>query len=111
MCHQTLWNPSKKIWNIYLDLFVYSSQIFSQRKNAEICLTSFGHTIIQNARPNVILAPLQLKLDVQMHHQFGSRPLVDSLYSHRPHLSYDEMLKYERCAAASRGTNIPDLIL
>lgn len=66
-------------------------------------------SIVQNARPNVILAPLQLGLGKQLHRQFGSRFLVDSLYSHCLCLSYDEVFRYERCAEAYQGTNIPDL--
>ena len=44
-----------------------------------------------------------------MHRQFGSKFLIESLYSHGFSLSYAEILRFERCAAAYRGTNIPDL--
>ena len=47
-------------------------------------------------------------LAVQMHHQFGSRFLIDSLASHGLCVSYSEVINYSKCAAASfHGTDIP----
>ena len=37
---------------------------------------------MQAVRPKAIVAPLQIGLGVQMHRQFGSRFLIDSLHSH-----------------------------
>ncbi|CAC5377771.1 unnamed protein product [Mytilus coruscus] len=43
--------------------------------------TSIGHAIIQATRPRSVIAPLQIGLGIQMHHHFGSRFLVDTLYN------------------------------
>ena len=65
---------------------------------------------MQNTFPNLVLAPLQLGIGVQMHRQFGSKFLIVSLYSQGFSLSYAEILRLERCAVAYQGTNIPDLV-
>ena len=41
-----------------------------------------------------------------MHRQFGSRFLIDSLYSHGFCSSYSEVQKFERSAAFHQGTEI-----
>ena len=46
------------------------------------------------------MAPLQVGLAVQLHHYFGSKFLIDTLYSHGFCSSYAEVLKFESCAAA-----------
>ena len=65
---------------------------------------------MQNTLPNLILASLQLGLGVQKHRQFGSKFLIESLYSDGFSLTYTEILPFERFAAAYQGTNIPDLV-
>jgi hypothetical protein len=66
-------------------------------------VASIGHAIVQAARPRVVVAPLQLGLAVQMHHHFGSRFLIDSLYQHGFCSSYSEVQRYEHSAATSRA--------
>lgn len=44
-----------------------------------------------------------------MHHQFGSRFLIDRLHKHGFCCSYAEVTKFERSAAISHGTDIPNL--
>ena len=39
-------------------------------------IASIGQAIMQAARPQVLLAPLQFGLGVQMHHHFGSCFLI-----------------------------------
>ena len=60
-------------------------------------------------RPRVILALLQLGLGVQLHHHFGSRFLVDTLHKHGFFCSYTKVIKFERNAAVSEVTDIPNL--
>ena len=104
--HQLAWSPVKKTCNTYRILFTF---FFQQTNNAETCIASIGQAIMQNTFPNLILAPLQLGLGLQIHQQFGSKFLIESLYSQGFSLSYAEILRFERCTAAYHGTNIPDL--
>ena len=56
----------------------------------------------------MILAPLQLGLGVQMHQHFASKFLTDSLHAHGFCSLYPTVQKFERSAAASHGTDIPE---
>ena len=66
-------------------------------------LASDGQAIMQAARPRVLLAPLQFCLAVEMHDQFGSRFLIDTLNKHGFSSSYTEVQKFERSAALVHG--------
>ena len=70
---------------------------------------------MQSVHPRCIVAPLQIRLGVQMHRQFGSRFLIDSLLQHGFSSSYSEVQIYERSAAVHHGTDItghtPDMFL
>lgn len=61
-------------------------------------------------RPRVLVAILQIGIAVQMHRQFSSRFLIDSLNSHGFCTSYSEVLKYERSAAVHQGPDIPGIV-
>ena len=50
-----------------------------------------------------MICPLQLGLGVQMHRQFGSRYLVESLYNLGFSSSYSEVQKYEASAAVQKS--------
>ena len=78
-------------------------------KGGQIQLASLGQAIMQATRPRVLLAPLQLGLGVQLHHQFASRFLIDSLNKHGFCCSYSEVTKFGRNAAVTNGTDISDL--
>ena len=60
-------------------------------KGAKIKIASIGQAILQAARPQVLLVPLQFWLGVQMHHHFASRFLIDSLHYHLFLCSYNEI--------------------
>jgi len=77
--------------------------------DTEVKLASLGQAIVQATRPRVLISPLQLGLAVQLHHQFGSRFLIDTLHKHGFCSSYSEVINFERSAAFSQGTNISDL--
>ncbi len=62
--------------------------------------------ILQAARPCVILAPLQL--GVQLHHHFASEYLIDTLHTHGFSCSYIEVTTY---VAVTSETEIPNLTL
>ena len=71
-------------------------------------LASIGQAIVQAARPRVILAPLQVGLAVQLHHNFASRFLIDTLHRHGFCSSYQEVQMFNQNAALDQGTDIPD---
>ncbi|VDI60803.1 Hypothetical predicted protein, partial [Mytilus galloprovincialis] len=77
--------------------------------NHSLKLSAIGQTIIQATRPRSLIAPLQIGLAVQMHHHFGSRFLIDSLYNMGFSSSYSEVQRYEMNAAMSQGTDIPEV--
>ena len=78
-------------------------------KNSCVKVASIGQAMMQATRPGVLLAPLQLGLGVQLHHHFASRFLIDSLHHHGFCCSYQEVHQFERNAAQSHGTDIPNL--
>ena len=78
-------------------------------KEKSVPLASIRQAIMQQVRPKVLIVPLQPGLGIQIHQHFGSRFLrfFDSLNKHGFCVSYSEVLKYERFAAAHQGTKIP----
>ena len=63
-------------------------------------LASIGQCLVQLARPKAVLAPLQLGLGVEMHHQYGSKHLIQTLNNMGFCCSYKEVNNFERCAAS-----------
>jgi hypothetical protein len=88
-----------------LQLFL---DVLSKSKSGKLKRIAIGHALQQLARPRILLAPLQVALGVQAHHLYGSRLLVDLLYSLGFSTSYDEVQKFERNAAVCSGTIIRD---
>ena len=76
-------------------------------KNNDVKLTSLGQALVQGCRPKGLLAQLQIGLGVQLHHQFGSRYLLDLLNSMWFTASYSEVQRFEASAAAAMDTSIP----
>ena len=64
---------------------------------------------MQSARPRILNTPLQLSLGLQMHRQFGSRCLIDTLNQLGFCSSYSAIQRYEKSAAINLGTDVPDL--
>ena len=64
---------------------------------------------MQPVKPRILNIPLQLGLGVQMHRQFGSRFLIDTLNELGFCSSYSEIQRYDICAAAHFGTDITGL--
>lgn len=75
----------------------------------ETKIGSIGQAIMQATRPRALLCPVQIGLGVQMHRHFASRFLIDSLHTHGFCSSYSEVHMFEKCSAATRGTDIPGL--
>ena len=73
-------------------------------KKTDTKIASIGQAIKQFARPRALIVPLQIGLGVQMHRHFGSKFLIDSLHQHGFCSSYQEVQRFERCAAVSHGT-------
>ena len=65
-------------------------------KDVDLKRASIGQAIMQAARPRVLLAPLQIGLDVQLHHHFASRLLIDSLHRLGFCYSYQEVQTFEK---------------
>ena len=61
---------------------------------------------MQAAGPQIILAPLQVGLAIQLHHHFASRFLIVSLCRHKFCCSYQEVQRFEKNAAVDQGTDI-----
>ena len=78
-------------------------------KKRKLRIASVGQSIMQGTRPRVIMAPLQLGLGVQMHHHFASKFLIDTLHSHGFSCSYNEVVRFESCAANAQGFEIRGL--
>ena len=73
----------------------------------DLKVATIGHCIMQATRPRTVLAPIPFGLGVQLHHLYGSRFLIDSLYAHGLCLSYDEVLRFSKSAARSSDTTYP----
>ena len=78
-------------------------------KGKSVPVALIGKDIMQQVRPKALIVPLQIGLGIQMHHDFGSKFLIDSLNKHGFCVSYSEIFKYERCAAVHQGTKIPGM--
>ena len=97
--------PEMLIWITYpLLCFCLLNQVFKQ----SLKTASIGQATMQAARPRDLIVPLQLGLGIQMHHQFSSIFLVDSLNHHGFSSSYTEVQQYERSAAVHQGMEIGD---
>jgi len=78
-------------------------------KNVDLKRASIGQAIMQAARPRVLLAPLQIGLDVQLHHHFASRLLIRTrsiVFGFC--CSYQEVQTFGKNAAVTQGTGIPN---
>ena len=73
-------------------------------------VASIGQAMMRATRPGVLLAPLQFGLGIQLYHHFASQFLVDTLHQHGFCCSYQEVQQFERNAAQSHGTDIPNLM-
>ena len=81
--------------------------VLNSEKNNILKVASIGQAIVQAARPRVVIAPLQIGLAVQLHHNFASRFLIDTLHQHGFCSSYQEVQMFNNNAALSQGTDIP----
>jgi hypothetical protein len=88
-----------------LSIFLHS--VIGEKSSLKI--SSIGQAIMKSSRQRSFIPPLQLGLGVQIHHCFGSRSLVDTLFSLGFCLSYDEVKKYESSSAVEQGISIPGI--
>ena len=87
-------------------LSTFLSLLTSEKNNA-LKVASIGQAIVQAARPRVVIAPLQIGLAVQLHHNFASRFLIDTLHHHGFCSSYQDVQMFNQNAALGQGTDIP----
>jgi len=69
---------------------------------------ALGQAIVQSVCSASVIAPMQIALAVQMHQNFGSRFLIDTLHELGFCSSYREVLRYERNAATAQNLEIPE---
>ena len=67
----------KALQTIPETLSLLLSGILSGR-DTSIKVASLGQSVMQAARPRILICPLQLGLGVQLHHHFGSISLIDT---------------------------------
>ena len=87
-------------------LSTFLSLLTSEKNNA-LKVASIGQAIVQAARPRVVISPLQIGLAVQLHHNFASRFLIDTLHHHGFCSSYQDVQMFNQNAALGQGTDIP----
>ena len=79
-------------------LRLFLMNIFSG-KDTCLKVAAVGQAIMQAARRQILICPLEIGLAVQIHHCFGSKFLVDTLFSLGFSSSCNEVLTYEmNCA-------------
>ncbi|XP_052771710.1 uncharacterized protein LOC128211218 [Mya arenaria] len=88
-------------------LQVFLKQLINN-KNSERLITSLGQAISQAALPRSAICPLQLGLGVQLHHQYGSRFLIETLNSLGVCSSYQEIQRFETSAAIPKSISYTD---
>ena len=91
-------DPEKAVEYLPPMLATFLKIMFAGKHN-ELKVASIRQAIMAATRPGVLLAPLQLGLSVEAHHQFGSRCLVDSLHNHGFGCSYTQVQENENCSA------------
>ena len=84
-------------------LRIFLDSLFSET-DSSTKISAIGHAVIQATRPRGVIAPLQIGLAIQLHHHFGSRFLIDTLYNLGFSSSYSEVQRFEMNAAVSRNT-------
>jgi len=61
-------------------LRIFLDSLFSETDSSRK-ISAIGHAVIQATRPKGVIAHLQIGLAIQLHHHFGSRFLIDTLYN------------------------------
>ena len=70
---------------------------------SELKENSFGHSIIQSARPRSVITPTLFGIGVEMDQVFGSRWLVNELSRLCFSISYDEVNRYKQSVIQSES--------
>lgn len=79
-------------------LSTFFSLLTSEKNNA-LKVASIGQAIVQTARPRVVISPLQIGLAVQLHHNFASSFLIDTLHYHGFCSTYQDVPMFNQNAA------------
>lgn len=77
-------------------------------KNSNLKVVSIAQAIVQAACPRRAIAPLQIALSVLVHHLTGSKFIIRLLYLIGFCASYDEVQRFERCAAVAEEDDAID---
>ncbi|KAK6186089.1 hypothetical protein SNE40_008194 [Patella caerulea] len=78
-------------------------------KTNSVKIASLGQSIMQAVRPKVSLSPILLGLAVQLHNQFSSRFLIDTLNKFGFCSNYKEVMRFECSAAVGNSAHISKL--
>ncbi|CAC5403501.1 unnamed protein product [Mytilus coruscus] len=89
------------------EILSYLLETMFAEKDSKMKIASIGQAIIQASRPCVLIAPLQIGLGIQLHHNFASCFLVSTLNSLGYCSSYQEIQKFESSAVLTKGVDIP----
>ena len=73
-------------------------------KSSKKKIASIAQSLVQAARPNTLMMPLQVHLAVSMHSQLASRYLIDLLHAFGFCMSYNEVRIFLRNAAVESNT-------
>jgi len=102
-------SPQKGVEYLPQTLQLLLSNLFVG-KDTDTKVAAIGQSIMQATSPRVLIAPLQLGLGVQLHHQFASKHLIETLSNLGYCSSYKEVQRFEQSAAKTNDTEIPGYI-
>ena len=87
----------------FLRLFL---QTLIVHKDSDLKIAAIGQAIIQASRPRSVQCPLQLALGIQLHSQYASHKLIESLHSMGLCCSFKTARKFEKSASVTEGTDV-----
>ena len=95
----------KSIDFIPISLRIFLRKLFLE-KNNDRKIASIGRANIQATCPRVLIAPLQIGVEVQMYHHFGSKFHIDTVFA----LHILKFKKFELSAEDAQDKEIPGFI-
>ena len=78
-------------------------------KDSKLKIAAIGQANVPAIRPRNLIVPLQTGHGIQLHHQFASKFLIETLHAMGFCCSYSEVLKFEQSATVSNGHRNPEV--